>query len=282
MSRSGPDFSNPTRRAAAAWSLPASGVAALLLAALAAPLAGQGRCDACGQRPYVCEVEIRAARGGERPREIDPRRGLRLSAGETIDLEIQGIDQSGRRFPAERAAFGLDLDRRCPRGFVRVEERGDGRFRISPGGGRGECDLWLWVPGNLNLEWRLPLTVGATALDGYSRAQAETIARALYQALLGRDADPPGLAAAVAEIQRGRLSSQIEGMARSPEFSSRRSGLSAGQLLDSFYLGLLGREADSSGVRTYLRDVERGKIAEVVMDIVRSEEFESRLASGRR
>lgn len=103
------------------------------------------------------------------------------------------------------------------------------------------------------------------------------MATRLYRALLGREPDSEGLVAATREIQRGRLWQQIRAMVGSAEFAQARSRLSAPQLLDQIYRGLLGREADSSGVRTYLGQVERGEVAEVVFSIVRSEEFEGRV-----
>ena len=250
-------------------------IAALLLG-LAAPASGQS-CDACGPRPYVCDVEISAQRSGERGRTFDPRRGLKLSGNDTVELRVDGIDQFGRRFPSERSIFGLGPGRSCRAGMLKIDDLGDGRFRVGAGSGRGECELWLWLPGNMNLEWRIPVEIRAAGVDGYSRGQAEFLGRSLYQAILGREADRDGLSSAVAEIQRGRLPNLVEAMAGSDEYRSQRAGLGASQRLDSIYQGLLGRAPDSGGVRRYLSEVERGRINSVVLDIVASEEFEGRM-----
>lgn len=253
----------------------------VLLAAPGSPAAAQS-CVACGPRPYICDVDISAQRPGDRGRGMDARRGLSLSGDETIELRAEGIDQSGRRYPSERGLFVLETGRDCRSGAVRIDDSGDGRFRISAGSGRGGCELWLRVPGNQNLEWRIPVEIRSAAAGGYDRMQSEYIGRRLYLALLGRDADRDGLSSAVAEIQRGRLSDLVEAMLRSSEYVSQRSGLSASQRLEDIYQGLLGRVPDSGGVRRYLGEVERGRVAGVVIDIVRSEEFEGRMQRGGR
>lgn len=261
---------------------------ALTLALLAAgvlvtaPAAAQRECLAAGPEPYICGVEIEVSRSGERARRLDGGRPLRLASGESVELRVEGFDQFDRRFPADRAGFVLEPSRRCERGAVEVEERGRGLFRLEAKRGRGSCELLLWVPGNLNLEWTVPVELRPLGSGGFSREQAELVAISLYRAILGREADPPGLAGAIAEIQRGRLSTQVEAMAKSDEFRRQRAGLPAAQLLEDLYRGLLGRAPDSAGERRYLREVERGDVASVALDILRSEEFERRLTGERR
>lgn len=253
----------------------------VLLAAPGSPAAAQS-CVACGPRPYICDVDISAQRPGDRGRGMDARRGLSLSGDETIELRAEGIDQFGRRYPSERGLFVLETGRDCRSGAVRIDDSGDGRFRISAGSGRGGCELWLRVPGNQNLEWRIPVEIRSVAADGYSRGQAEFVGKALYLAILGREADREGLSSSVAEIQRGRLENLVEAMLQSGEYRSQRAGLAAAQRLEDIYQGLLGRSPDSGGVRRYLSDVERGRVSAVVLDIVRSEEFDGRLRRGAR
>ena len=165
---------------------------------------------------------------------------------------------------------------------VEIEEAGRGVFRVEAKRGRGSCELLLWVPGNMNLEWTIPVELRPLGSGGFSRAQAEAVAAALYRAILGREGDPPGLAGAAAEIQRGRLATQVDAMARSDEFRRERAGLPAARLLEDLYRGLLGRAPDSAGERRYLREVERGGVVSVALDILQSEEFERRLAGGAR
>jgi len=250
-----------------------------LAALAAAPALAQRECRAAGPEPYICAVEIEVSRPGERgSQRLDAGRALRLSTGDAVELRVEGFDQSDRRFPADRAGFVLEPSRRCERDAVEIEEIGSGLFRVEAKRGRGSCDLLLWVPGNLNLEWTVPVELRPLGSGGFSRAQAEVVAASLYRAILGREADPPGLSGAMAEIQRGRLSTQVEAMVKSDEFRRQRAILPAAQLLEDLYRGLLGRVPDSAGERRYLREVERGGVASVALDILRSEEFERRLA----
>jgi hypothetical protein len=255
---------------------------ALVVAVLALPVvetrAGFAEdCSGNWKRPFICRVEMRAGLVGERSRQsISSREMLELGAGATLELEVRGVDQFGAAFPIDRSGFVLDGDRDC-RSVVTVNELASGRFRIAAGNQRGRCTLYLRVPGNANLEWPIRIDVKSVASEGYTDDQAELVAHRLYRAILGRDADPGGLSSATAEIARGRLSSQVESMLRSGEFRAQRATIPANALLDSFYQGLLGRTADAAGVSRYLREVEKGRSAKVVIDIVRSKEFEDQL-----
>lgn len=254
-------------------------LAAAALLAAGAPAARAQECRADGPRPVVCDVELRIGRAGDRLQRVDPGRPIQIPAGEAVDVEVTALDGSGREFPADRVLYGLDLDRDC-RGDLRVSgdrDVAEGRFRVTAGAQRGGCTAYLWIPGNLNLEWPLRFEVVSRARDGYSREEASFIAARLYEAILGRPGDGPGLDAATMEIQRGRLGDQVWAMVQSPEFRQNRSGLSANALLGDVYGGLLGRTVDSGAVRTYLSQVERGRLADVVIAIVRSEEFETYL-----
>lgn len=246
------------------------------------PARAQEKCAAAGPEPYICGIEIEVAVPGERPKRLDPRRPLRLGSGETVELLVDGYDQFDRRFPVDRAGFVLEPSRRCERGAVEIRRVEPGRFRLEGKRGQGNCELLLWVPGNLNLEWVVPVALQPLGSGGFNRAQADWIAAALYRALLGREGDPPGLAGASAEIERGRLRNQVEAMVRSDEFRRERASLLAPRLLEDLYQGLLGRAPDRDGIQRYLRDVERGKITDVTLDILRSEEFERRLTSSPR
>ncbi len=258
--------------------LPAALVAAgaILMTVPPARTAGAQTCMDGWRRPVVCGLEIRWSRDGRDWRDLRPGRVLEIPVGERVELEVRAEDQFGRDFPGERLLVGFDLDRECE-GRLSVKETDDGRYRISAGTRRGRCRAILWVPGNLNLERALVFEVLSRARTGYEWVQARYIARALYLALLGREPDPAGWDAATAEIQRGRLDSQVRAMARSPEFLKRKRGMTAPEILGSLYRGLLRREPDTAGVRTYLREVERGRIGDVVLDMVRSVEFEERM-----
>jgi hypothetical protein len=111
--------------------------------------------------------------------------------------------------------------------------------------------------------------------SGYSRAEAEAIAARLYRGILGREADPGGMAGAAAEIQRGNLPGQIDSMLQSPEFRQRQRDLNPTQLLDQFFQGMLGRRPDNSAVSGYLPQMRARQYAAVLMSIVDSDEFQA-------
>jgi|CXWL01.1.fsa_nt_gi hypothetical protein len=244
--------------------------------ALTPPVAAQD-CEAFGPRPVVCGLELELTRQGERARRIDADSRIQIPAGETVEIGVAGRDQNGRWFPEERFRFGLDVERACERDLDVEHREGDSSFRVTAGDQRGTCTIAVWIPGNLNLVFPLRIEVVSRARDGYSRAEAAYIAERLFAAILGRGADDAGLSAATTEIQRGRLESQVRGMFESTEYRSGSGRRSPDQQLAMFYQGLLGREPDTGGVRTYLDDIGRGRGASVVISIVRSEEFERQL-----
>jgi len=111
----------------------------------------------------------------------------------------------------------------------------------------------------------------------YTRPEARYISHRLYRALLGRTVDEDSIRAVVDEVQAGRLRAQIDSILRSPEFRSQSAPLGAEALLDQIYEGLLGRPVDPGGTRTYLARVQRREYAAVLMAIIESREFRSRL-----
>jgi hypothetical protein len=113
----------------------------------------------------------------------------------------------------------------------------------------------------------------------YTRADAELVARRLYRAALGREADAPGLSAATADIQRGNLLGVIQGMTASSEFRSGSGTKQPSQLLEHFYQVLFERAPDSSGVQASLGRLERGEHAGVLFSLMTSPEFEKILAT---
>jgi hypothetical protein len=253
---------------------------ALSCLATASPARAQP-CSTDRSQPVVCSTELAVIRPGERWGDVFTGSVLTLPARSTIELQARPADQWGRRFPEERFRFVLDLDRDCD-DLLSVSEVNEVTLRIETGIHEGNCDALVWVPNDLNLDRRIRFEVERSKSRSYSRAESEVMARALYRAILGRDPDPEGLRGATLEIQKGDLEDQVSSMLRSPEFQSQRAHLSAGELLESFYQGILGRQADTSGVRTYFRRVERRDYAGVVLDLIRSEEFEERMLQGAR
>lgn len=229
--------------------------------------------DANWDRPVVYDVRIGIAAPGERFQQMLGEEPIQIPAGGSIELEVQGIDQFGRAFPAERMLPQLEADRRCS-GLISVEETGDGEFAVAAGSERGDCRLYLWIPGNLNLEWSLEVEVISATAQGYTHEQAELVVTRLYRGVLGRDPEPEGLQSQTAEVLRGRLEGVVRGMYQSREFLNERSRLSAMEQLEDLYRELLGREVDAEGIRSHLQAMEQRRYLDVALRIVRSQEFE--------
>lgn len=258
-------------------------ILATLIAAAALPLVWPASASAqnCGtwQAPVLCQGELRMRTDNWQGERLDTGRTLALGLDTSIEIEIQGRDQFGRTFPAYRLALDFD-DRECDR-ILDVQSLGEGRLRLSTNHDEGRCRLDIWVPGNLNFEWRLEVEIAKPARVGYERGEAETVARGLYLALLTREPDPAGLSGAVMEIQRGNLQAQVTAMIRSSEFQTNNLTKDSATLLEQFYRGLLGRSTDSAGIRTFLDDMQRRRYLDVVLGIIRAPEYEEMLARGR-
>ncbi len=255
------------------------GVLALFIALAPGPVfgaAGDGPAD--WVEPVLSGVRLQVQVKDHRSHRLDlDRARIVVPWGESVVLEVRGEDQWGREFPRDRSAFGLEIEGRG-RKLVRIRDLGKGRFRVSAREDKGDCRLVLWAANNMNLEWKIKVRVQGPDADGYSRAEAEFIATRLYRGLLNRAPDPTGFAGAVAEIQRGRVESQVRGMLASREFQVLRHRLSDTELLEQLYRGLLKRKPDSSGVRDYLPKVRRHQERDVILRILRSDEFLRQLA----
>jgi hypothetical protein len=230
-------------------------------------------CCRAWDRPYLCTLEGSVSRPGQRGKPLQPGEELQIPAGETAELRFRGRDQAGQPFPEDRLAVEIDLDDRCG-DRVRVERPQPDRLHVTAGTQRGECRAVLWIPGNVNLEWPLRFEVVGVARKGYTRAQAEFIARRVYLALLAREPDAGGFSGAVAQIQKGKLDSFVEGAARSPEFAQVRTGVTPAALLEEFYRAVLNREPDTSGARKYLPEMTKRRHAAVLLALLRSQEFD--------
>jgi Beta/Gamma crystallin len=108
---------------------------------------------------------------------------------------------------------------------------------------------------------------------------AQQVAARVYRALLGRDGDPAGLRVAANQIAGDQLETVVRGMAQSVEYRRVRTARSAPELLDQMFRAILERPADSIARRAYLSALERGEDAEVVIDLLGSEEYR-KVASG--
>lgn len=238
--------------------------------------AGAQDCATDRPEPVVCDVELLVFQPGDRRGERLGGNTLRLDTRAGVEVAAEASDQYGRRFPADRFQYFLDLGRDCD-GLVSAEETADGAVHLETEATTGDCEALLWLPNDLNHDREIRIVVERPERRGYSREEAELLATWLYRAVLGREPEPGGFQSATAEIQKGELGALVRAIVRSPEFQRRRSEVTAPALLESFYQGLFGREPDSGAVRTYLRRVERGDYADVLWTLLQSDELEERL-----
>ncbi len=268
----------PTTRNARAWR--GLGIAAVVAAAGAATAAAQsGTCAAQGSRETICSLDLYAAPKGERLQKIDVAKPLVLAPGQEMVVELDPRDQRGLRFPEQRLAYGHETSPDC-RGLVEVEESALGRYRLQAATAGGRCTLMLWVPGNMNLEWRLALEVAKPDLDTVAKSESERIIESLFAGILGREPGAETLAERSRAVERGELAMQIRQIVGSSEFRSRMEKQTPAQLLEQLYQGLLGRAPDAFGRSNFLPRLERGDYAGVVWDLTRSEEFQRRMLAG--
>ena len=246
----------------------------MLLIALPGDAAGQSPFDGW-REPVVVELELVGGKDGARPRALNRGR-IRLGPRESFTIEIDPFDQLGRRFPRDRFRIGVELDRECA-GRVSVRETREGDLRFSAG--RSRCRAVLYVPGNLNLEYELEFEVTGIGSTNYTRRQAVEIAERLYRTILQREVESGSRATAIAEVQRGRLENQVSSMVDSWEFADLRRESQPAELLEAFYAGLLNRAPDSASADDYLREIQRGRYREAIMNLLQSEEFAACLPS---
>jgi hypothetical protein len=231
----------------------------------------------CGSwsRPVLCGAELVATTDVGADERFDGRSQYRLAPRGQMDIELDGHDQRGRRFPPERVVLRYD-GAECRR-LLDIQDRGQRGLRITARSDAGRCRLQVWVPGNLNFEWNIEFEVDPAARTSYDRRDAEFIVDALYSAILTRDPDRESRRGAVAEVQQGNLENLLNSMLRSPEFVAVRNTVSPEDLLDRFYMGIFDRLADSGGVREYLGLVRSGRYTDTLLRMIRSTEFERRL-----
>lgn len=240
-------------------------------------LASPAHAQDCGswREPILCEGSLETRGPDGRWEQVDPRDPLAVPLDEAVELQLSGRDQSGRTFPAFRLHLDVD-DRDCDR-ILDVENLDEGRLRLE-GRDEGRCVLEAWLPGNLNFAWRLDVEVARAPRApraGYDRSEAEIVARSLYRAILDREPHEAGLNAAIAEIQRGRLESQVRAMVTSQEFFDNFSNVGAAGLLDQFHEGFFDTPADSEDVDRHLEDMQYRRYTDVLLGMIQSEEFEA-------
>jgi hypothetical protein len=250
-----------------------------LLALAAATPAAQAQTDLGRWRePVVAQTTLRFPGAGAADAET-----LYLPMANRVQIEAEAVDQYGRAFPQERFRFGFDLDPSC-NGLVSLDGVSHGTITLKTGKRTGSCEVLFWVPNNMNLDRRMRIEVGRQAAAITTRPATEAIdtreelvAASLFRAILAREPDSQWLVTGAEQVRRNETRDQIRSLLGSPEFSERRRTVSPEGLLRDFYVGLLGREPDPSGVRTYRDDVRAGRFEEVIVDILSSNEFRERV-----
>lgn len=172
--------------------------------------------------------------------------------------------------------MGVELQRECD-GGISMSEPYAGDLEFTAGRGRGRCEVVLYVPGNLNLDHVLEFDVTGMGTGNYTRRQAEEVVERLYRAVLQREVDRGSRASAVAEVQAGNLTNQVNALVSSREFSEVRSRSQPADLLEAFYAGILERTPDPAGAGDYLREISRERHEETIMNLIQSGEFETSL-----
>lgn len=137
-------------------------------------------------------------------------------------------------------------------------------------------DISMQLPAGAVLH--LEEDIRVTPPPGGLLTRAQILLPLVYRAMLNREPDPSGTASNGPRVQsQGAVGMQAvaAAMATSPEFIALRNASSSAQLVDQFYRGILGRAADPGGLATFTPQLDAGKYAEVIMQLIQSNEFRS-------
>jgi hypothetical protein len=263
-------------------------LAACLMLLLGPALPAAARSVCCdGKQPMLCKIRYRI--GPLRDMKVLTESDVSLDVGENVVLEAEGWDSKKRKFPNDHVYMGYEVGNDC-HGKLEVDRLNNRTFRLRAGDTVGRCTLHLWAAGNENLHEQFNIRIAASTSGSASprpmpgdpasldtsrpKAQlnAEAIVKRLYKAVLRREPSPDELQTAAQAVRQGNLPKLAENMVRSPEFRNSLRQRSARTLLDDFYRGLLGRPPDA-GASGHLRNLEAGRTYEVLMAILRSDEF---------
>lgn len=212
---------------------------------------------------------------------------LYLPRGEQVELEVHATDQFGRPFPQDRLRFEFNFRSDCG-GLVELVSASDDSVTLKTIRGAGECDVLLWVPGNMNLDRELHVVVGRTpkrapatpATNGEPvlDTREELIAASIFRGLLDREPESAWVEATAPQIARGDARAVVRSILAGSEFQQRRATTPTEELLGDLYRGFFGRDPDSVGIRTYWDEIQDGRFEEVVDVFLRSNEFQQRVA----
>lgn len=244
-----------------------------------------GRGCPAGGDAVPCELRVYT---DNRDGKVVPIRGDQLPISRQRDVEVwvESWTQYGKQWPQEQANYQLGTQRGCP-GRYEISNLTPHRWRlrvVADDADQCQLEIRLTAPREvlrvLNPVWETP---PQTAPGGaaHGRAEAEAISRDLYQALLSREPDPSGFAAATADVQAGRLELVLDRMLASPEYATLHRGWNASQMLESLYTGLFDRPADDQGRRSYQPRIFRGDVRSVVLEMLRSQEYRDRVTARR-
>jgi virginiamycin B lyase len=120
----------------------------------------------------------------------------------------------------------------------------------------------------------LKLVTSAEFIDGVNGNTNQLFVEQIYQALLGRAADPAGLAAVTGVLDAGTMNRMqvVAAIERSPEFLTDE--------VENLYQQVLGRPADASGMGTWLGFLESGGTGSQLETILLSSNEFFRAAGG--
>jgi hypothetical protein len=104
---------------------------------------------------------------------------------------------------------------------------------------------------------------------------AERRVRAGCQGILGREADPAGVAAHVDLIRRGQTVDFCRALFLSPEF--HKTPRTDAEVVGTLYRGILGRQPDSGGLVAALAAIAERKGPEWASQMLESDEFKKRM-----
>ncbi|HYN08663.1 MAG TPA: hypothetical protein VES67_14875 [Vicinamibacterales bacterium] len=115
----------------------------------------------------------------------------------------------------------------------------------------------------------------------FLRADAENVTRRVYDALLDRQPNEQEFADSVAELQRGRLPQQLSTIVQNAEFTDRAATLSAAQMLDQVFEGMLNRRPTPAEAKAYLPQIQARQYSPALLKLVTSESFRKQVAQDR-
>jgi hypothetical protein len=261
-------------------------VSLLALAGQSMQSAAPGRGCPAGGEAVPCELRVFY---DNRDGKVVPIRGdeLPISRQRDVEVWVESWTQYGKQWPQDEAKYQLGTQRGCP-GRYEISNLTPHRWRlkaVAADADQCQLEIRLTAPREvlrvLNPVWETPPAPPTAPGSAYSRAQAEYLSRDLYQALLSREPDPSGFAAATADVQAGRLELVLDRMLASPEYATLHRGWNANQMLQSLYTGFFDRPADDQGQRSYQPRIYRGDVRSVVLEMLRSQEYRDRLAARR-